>query len=645
MAAFAETVSGYDSHTEASENSSVGTDVDEGIDPREELYLNESFCRVIFFHNKTSTTRVCGSGANCGRKGHRVKKSKRGPEGFYRALVPIRPSSPPDGDKSTFRSTEDAIDDQDRRRNDNSRLMADLVQSPEFIRSNPTMSEHLDTKPAAISFASPVAPIVPSDPGLAPGSPAQFKHRMILEAVKKQHAMESLQPPDPSTHELQYAHAQIRILEQKAATQEREMNARLQQLEQMAALSLAAKQPPPVIAPVPSPTATVHPSLSAVGGDPDLVTSLFTAAGFSKNSAGDWTKSSAVSPGSVLPRAVVDHSQAFPMDTDPSTGDTHAYGKNVRMDSFKVLEQLCPSGIPKDCLDALGETLPDVAAIPGTYSSAIAEDSDLSDQLGLMLTSVVHGQDMRATYGITRDNQWKSAHRVRLKKVTSEKGFDEMFTAYDELESDALENFKANLANILSRVPYFDEHQVRAYLVDGALTHLATNSLKYYKKLLTTVRELCLTSQKWSFASITLKHYADKLAIIRSGSYSRLTMVLRTYVLLREGFNAYFAVPGILVKQNLHVVRQLQYGSGISGLPDDDTIQTLPTCSWCSKAHLSQSGAKRHCPFKKADPASVAKRLANDVPSHLVGAPWMARAKLIMQEYQEARAPDATNVE
>ena len=87
------------------------------------------------------------------------------------------------------------------------------------------------------------------------------------------------------------------------------MNARLQQLEQVAALSLAAKQPPPFIATIPSRTATVHPSLSTVGGDPDLVTSLFTAAGFSKNSAGDWTKLSAVSPGSVLPRAVVDHSQ------------------------------------------------------------------------------------------------------------------------------------------------------------------------------------------------------------------------------------------------------------------------------------------------------------------------------------------------
>ena len=97
------------------------------------------------------------------------------------------------------------------------------------------MSKHLDTKPAAISFASPVAPIVPSDPGLAPGSPAHLKHRAVLEAVRKQHAIESRQPPDPPTHELQFAHAQIRLLEQKAALQEREMDARLQQLEHLAA--------------------------------------------------------------------------------------------------------------------------------------------------------------------------------------------------------------------------------------------------------------------------------------------------------------------------------------------------------------------------------------------------------------------------
>ena len=173
---------------------------------------------------------------------------------------------------------------------------------------------------------------------------------LILEAVMQQHALESLQPPVTSMHELQYAHAQIC----------------LQQAEQVAAMSLAAKQPPPVIATVPPPTATVHPSLSTVGGVPDLVTSLFTAVGFSKNSAGDWTKSSAVSPGSVSPRATVGPCQAFPMGHDPSTGGTHAYGKHVRRDSVKVLEELCPSGIPRNCLEALGETLPDVAPIPGT---------------------------------------------------------------------------------------------------------------------------------------------------------------------------------------------------------------------------------------------------------------------------------------
>ena len=54
MAAFAETASGYDSHIEASENSSVGTDVEEGTDPRDKLYLNDSFCRVILFHKMSS---------------------------------------------------------------------------------------------------------------------------------------------------------------------------------------------------------------------------------------------------------------------------------------------------------------------------------------------------------------------------------------------------------------------------------------------------------------------------------------------------------------------------------------------------------------------------------------------------------------
>ena len=143
MANFAETVSGYGSHTEASENSSVSTDIEEGIDPRDELHLNNSFCRVIFFHKKSSTTRgVCGNiGTNCCRKAYCTKGSRRGLEGFYRALDPISPTSPPDGDNSTFRSIEDAIEDQDRHCTDNARLMADVVQLPEFIRSNPSYHE------------------------------------------------------------------------------------------------------------------------------------------------------------------------------------------------------------------------------------------------------------------------------------------------------------------------------------------------------------------------------------------------------------------------------------------------------------------------------------------------------------------------
>ena len=119
MASFAETVSGYDSHTEASENSSVGTDVEEGIDPRDELHLTDSFCcHCIFFRKvSSSTTRVCGNNrTTCSRKSHSKEGSARGLAGFYRALIGIRENSNQDGDNSTFRSTEDVLEDQNRRR-------------------------------------------------------------------------------------------------------------------------------------------------------------------------------------------------------------------------------------------------------------------------------------------------------------------------------------------------------------------------------------------------------------------------------------------------------------------------------------------------------------------------------------------------
>ena len=190
---------------------------------------------------------------------------------------------------------------------------------------------------------------------------------MILEATRQQHALESLQAPIISSHELQYAHAQIALLQQKNALQDRELDACMQQLE-LAALSLAAKPPPPVTATIPSSTTTVHPSPSTVGDVPDLVTILFTAAGLSKNAASNWSKSPAISPGSVPPHGTVDNSKAFAMGQDPSTGDNLAYRKHTRMDSLKVLEELCPTGIPLDCREALGERkLPDVlAAIPGS---------------------------------------------------------------------------------------------------------------------------------------------------------------------------------------------------------------------------------------------------------------------------------------
>ena len=112
MTTFPETVSGDDSHTEASGNSSVSIGVEERFDPCDELHLTDSFCRCIFFHKVSSTTRVCGNNrTTCTRKSHSKEGYVCGLAGFYRALIGIRERSNQAGDNSTFRSTEDILED------------------------------------------------------------------------------------------------------------------------------------------------------------------------------------------------------------------------------------------------------------------------------------------------------------------------------------------------------------------------------------------------------------------------------------------------------------------------------------------------------------------------------------------------------
>jgi hypothetical protein len=58
----------------------------------------------------------------------------------------------------------------------------------------------------------------------------------------------------------------------------------------------------------------------------------------------------------------------FPYGPDTSTGPSDIYGINALVSPRKVLKALCPTQIPLDAIDALGEMLPDTGAMPEVRS-------------------------------------------------------------------------------------------------------------------------------------------------------------------------------------------------------------------------------------------------------------------------------------
>lgn len=64
------------------------------------------------------------------------------------------------------------------------------------------------------------------------------------------------------------------------------------------------------------------------------------------------TVTSTTSQGGALPQII-----KYPTAPDTSTGDKKVFNIDVQVAPHKVLQELCPSGIPQDAMQALGELL------------------------------------------------------------------------------------------------------------------------------------------------------------------------------------------------------------------------------------------------------------------------------------------------
>jgi hypothetical protein len=326
----------------------------------------------------------------------------------------------------------------------------------------------------------------------------------------------------------------------------------------------------------------------------------------------------------------------YPTGPDTSTGATDVYGVNALMNPTKVLEVLCPSGIPSDAIEALGEILPDTGAMPGTYARIVHDsESEFADKLGGMLQQLhmVGGNSRRQKdYGVASDTQWKSPSRTQLKMNMSAGKFDTMLDLFETMEPEYVTAFTTSVSGVLTQIPWLDPTMSETFVNAGRLREIFVKSMDNYRRLLTYIDKLHRDAN-WELASIALNYYTTKMAVIRAGSTLRITMVLRTYILLRESARSSFMTSAVQGRMTKYLAIKAMTSSSSDEV---DPAAGFPACSVCTVRH-----ERKPCPFAGLS-KTVAVRLAKSVQAP-ASKRWMGRAKVVRAKHDDNEEKEASD--
>ena len=145
----------------------------------------------------------------------------------------------------------------------------------------------------------------------------------------------------------------------------------------------------------------------------------------------------------------------------------------------------------------------------------------------------------------------------------------------------------------------------------------------------------------WGLAKILLEVHGRKLAMIRAGSATRLIMILRIYVYLREAAKQRFFTQAVHTKvlRSSHGTAdgtQSTGNRGEGGRSTNASTSSLPTvkCSHCNRIHRG-GHIQSDCPFKDLEPA-LAKTTAAGVSGPTTSWAWVRRAKAAARAQRES---------
>ena len=311
----------------------------------------------------------------------------------------------------------------------------------------------------------------------------------------------------------------------------------------------------------------------------------------------------------------------FPYGPDTSTGPSDIYGINALVSPRKVLEALCPTQIPSDAIDALGEILPDTGAMPGTFAMIVQDsETELVDKLGIMLQQLNNDSSGRNDYGMPKDTQWKSSSRTQLRVNWSEAKFDTTVELYGQMEAEYRMGFSTSVAGILGFIPWVTPAQIETFISAGRLHEIFAGCMMFYKNLLLKVEKM-VQEAGWDYARVLVDYYAMKLITLRAGSVHRISLVFRTYLLLRESNRMDFMTSQAQAK----ITKFMMIRSNSQALARAaDAV--IPACTVCGVAHKASP-----CPLRDL-PAGVAATLAQTA-GPASASRWRVRAVAARRQY------------
>jgi hypothetical protein len=289
---------------------------------------------------------------------------------------------------------------------------------------------------------------------------------------------------------------------------------------------------------------------------------------------------------------------------------------------MEARDNLCPPGLTPEQARSLANSVVDVVALPGGFTSG-HEEKDGSDMamMSAALEELVHQGRSVTENAMKSDLQWRSEKRVGLRTVKDSPGLSKRLRILLKLRDRVIKKTIQATINVLKRAGWQDTDAINAWAVGGYYTKLIRESMDAWIGLHQHLLGLATTEKvPWSYVQVELDHHVEELETLRNTHDSRLQVLCANYVYLREGQAGSWHSTGLQYKRNAQIFTKVaetqEYCMPAFAEGSGGALQSYVGCMHCGT--MIHTGGKAQCPWKGLS-KKKAKLKANSALQNFAG--------------------------